>query len=210
MSTRSTRNRESRRNVSNRPLYQVGEKAGNSGNLRESPIHREEAHSSVGSRKRKRRKKISGMILVIIIGFLLVGGIAGSILGPGRWACQNIIEEFQVACNDLNVSEIISCMKPSMTNNLVKFGAAIAGEDILNQILELLSGGLDVIGVDSDVDIRTLFQTIQLEPKQYGFPAKVRCVKCKASFAGISQYINVYITKYCGDVYIMGMEFAKN
>ena len=158
----------------------------------------------------KKKSKVPKVILAILLILFLGGQVTGMIVSPGRSACREVISQFQTACNNLNVSGMVGCLKPSMTNNLLKLGTAAAGDAALDTVLNLVGSGLDTVGLGSETTVEELFQTIQLEPKQFGFPGKTRCVKCKASFAGLTQYVNIYVTKYYGDAYITKISFLKN
>ena len=158
----------------------------------------------------KKKSKVPKVILAILLILFLGGQVTGMIVSPGRSACREVISQFQTACNNLNVNGMVGCLKPSMTNNLLKLGTAAAGDAALDTVLNLVGSGLDTVGIGSETTVEELFQTIQLEPKRFGFPGKTRCVKCKATFAGLTQYVNIYVTKYYGDAYITKISFLKN
>ena len=206
MSTRSTRNsrnihspsRPSGSYSSGRPTY-----SGSQGN-------RPSQGNYAPIPAPKKKSKVPKVILAILLILFLGGQVTGMIVSPGRSACREVISQFQTACNNLNVNGMVGCLKPSMTNNLLKLGTAAAGDAALDTVLNLVGSGLDTVGLGSETTVEELFRTIQLEPKRFGFPGKTRCVKCKASFAGLTQYVNIYVTKYYGDVYITKISFLKN
>lgn len=206
MSTRSTRNNRNIRltrpsaSYSGRKTYGNMQASRNSGSRPGNP-------TSMPMTKKK--SKVPRVLLAILLILILGGQIAEIRISPSHSACKEIIQRFQVACNDLNVNGMIGCLKPSMTNNLLKLGTAAAGDEALDAVLSLVGSGLDTIGIGSETTIEQLFQTIQLEPKRFGFLKRTRCVKCKATFVGMTQFVNIYVTKYYGDTYITKITFLK-
>lgn len=211
MSTRSTRN--SRNIHSSRPSggYSSGRSSyqGPQGN-RPPQRYADGGKSGNTAPTPKKKSKVPKVILTILLILFLCSQITGLIVSPGRSACREIISQFQTACNNLDVNAMVGCLKPSMTNNLLKLGTAAAGDAALDTVLNLVGSGLDTVGLGSETTVEELFKTIQLEPKRFGFPGKTRCVKCKATFAGMTQYVNIYVTKYYGDAYITKISFLKD
>ncbi len=213
MSTRSTRNsrnihspsRPSGGYSSGRPAY-----SGSQGNRPSQGNYAAGNRPGNSAQAPKKKSKAPKVILAVLLILLLGGKVTGMIVSPGRSACRKVISQFQTACNNLDVNGMVECLKPSMTNNLLKLGTAAAGDAALDTVLNLVGSGLDTVGLGSETTVEELFQTIQLEPKRFGFPGKTRCVKCKASFAGMTQYVNIYVTKYYGDAYITKISFLKN
>lgn len=177
-------------------------------------------------KKQKKTKSGNGgkgkNVLAVIAAVLILGIAVRSGLGiwnsPGRGACNEIIWEFQTACNDLDAKRIVGCLKPSIANPLK--AAILVGETVtstnsqeaLSAILSALGGQMSFL--DSDQEIVTAFETMRLEPEKYGLPGKTRKVTCKGIFtvAGVEfeQYVNLYISKSKKDAYIAKMEFEKN
>lgn len=206
MSTRSTRNNRnihSSRPAAGRPNYNRAQGYRSAGSRPGNPA----PPSAPATKKKQKAPKIFLAILLIL---LLGGQITGMIVSPSRSACREIISQFQTSCNNLDVNGMVGCLKPSMTNSLLKLGTAAAGDAALDAVLNLVGSGLDTAGIGSETTVEQLFQTIQLEPKRFGFPGKTRCIKCKATFAGMTQYVNIYVTKYYGDAYITKVSFLKN
>ena len=161
-----------------------------------------------------KRKKSSGnggaigLILAVILIVIAVGGIYTVIKSPSKSQCDEIITEFQESCNNMNISGVIGCLKPSLINTGLQLGTSVVGKDDIMSIFSSF-GGLDEMGEGTGLDVEELFQMMKLEPKRYGFPSKERKVVCKVSFGAFSQYVNLYVGKMYGDPYISKLRFYK-
>lgn len=180
--------------------------------------------SHLKSDKKKGRKNSGSgkgrSILMLIVAVLLVIVLGTFVLGmvksPSRGACRNIISEFQTSCNRLDANGIVSCLKPSVANPL-KAALFVGGvvtsqssDEMLYSIVDALGGGLSSLTSSADMDMEGLFQVMSIEPKKYGFPARTRKVRCKATFGIFEQYINIYVSKSDGEAYISKIELAGN
>lgn len=160
----------------------------------------------------KRKNSFGGLLPLIGIFFAicLVGSvIVGVIVSPSRNQCEEIIEDFQFSCNRLDANGVVRCMKPSLITTALNIGTAIAGDEATEAITQVLGSGIDMMGIGSEETIESLFQTMEITPKKFGLPKKTRKIRCKASFGVVSQYVDIYVTKYEGDVYITKVKFSK-
>lgn len=165
------------------------------------------AANNPDSNSKTKRKKIRAPATVLVLFLVMLLGRAVLMRDcPGILASRRIIKEFQTACNNLDVSGIVDCIQPSMTTNLLKLGAAAAGDEALNTVLEVLGAGSGLTDGVEGSTLTEIFGSLELKPENYGWPKKKRCIKCKTSIGGITQYVNIYVIKYEGDVYISGME----
>lgn len=163
-------------------------------------------------KKGTKKKKNSGILLLIgiIFAVVILGSTAvGVITSPSRRQCKEIIQSFQTACNQLDANGVVRCMKPSALTTALNIGTAIAGDSAAEIITEVLGSGIDLIGVGTEETIEDLFQRMEIKTKRFGFPKKTRRVKCKALFGSLTQYMDIYVTKYHGDIYITKVKFSN-
>lgn len=154
-------------------------------------------------------------ILIILACVILTGFVIGIVRSPSRSQCKEIVAQFQTACNDMNVNEILGCMNPTIANPLkavVMIGGAVTSTDtneILGDILGALGGGTETITSGSGLDLTSAFRAMDLKVTSCGFPSKTRKVRCKATFGVFSQYLNIYVSKKYGEPYISKITFAS-
>lgn len=172
--------------------------------------------SSTGrSGAKKSRRSILPVILAVIVCLIVAGAVAGFVRSPSRGQCRDIVEDFQTACNNMNVNGILDCLNPKIANPLkavVLIGGAVTSTDtneVLGNILGELGGGVDTITQGSGLDITEAFRTMELKVTGCGFPAKTRKVRCRATFGIFTQYLDIYVTKRNGEPYISKVAFAK-
>lgn len=149
-----------------------------------------------------------GLILAVVLIIIVIGGVFTMVKSPSKKQCEKIIAEFQDSCNDMNISGMIGCLKPSLINTGLQLGTSFVGKDDIKGVFSAF-GGLDEMGVGTGLDVEELFQMMKLETKKYGFPSKERKVICKVSFGAFSQYVNIYVGKMHGDPYISKLKFYK-
>lgn len=160
----------------------------------------------------KRKKGGSGIltILAVVLAVAIIGStVVGVIVSPSRGQCKEIIDSFQTACNNLDANGVVRCMKPSVLTTALNIGTALAGDEATDAITQVLGSGIDMMGLGTEETIESLFQTMEIQPKKFGFPQKTRKVRCKAMFGVLAQYVDIYVTKYEGDVYITKVKFSK-
>lgn len=204
MGTRSTRNRINKKSRANlRNTSNVGRAASR---VRPHPSPSPSRPARTKAKTRRNRAHLIPAIVLILV--LITGGgtIYISFKSPSREESRKVIEQFQVACNELKITEIVRCMEPSLRDSLVVQGAAILGDEILEEVLDTLGSGIGLISGEEDMDLTEVFETLKLEPKKYGWPRRTRCVKCKASFVGITKSVKIYVRKEDGEVYIEKVE----
>lgn len=158
-------------------------------------------------------KKILLLVAAVFLVGLLGGTIIGAIYSPSRSECKKIIAEFQESCNELDTNGILNCLKPSVSNPLkiaLGIGSAVtsqSSDEMLENILEALGGGMSEITENTDLSVKSLFETMELHAKRFGLPGRTRKVKCKAIVGGLQQNVYIYITKWDGDPYISKVSF---
>lgn len=185
------------------------------GNARKQPSGYRTGSS--GAQKRKSSSGAGSRILAVIVVILLLGIVGstakGLILSPSRSECKEMVADFQTACNTLDTNDILNCLKPSIANPLriaLGIGSMVtskSSEEILENILEALGGGLSELTNNSELSIQNVFELIQIEPVKISFPKKTRKVKCRANIVGLEKMIYVYVTKEGGKAYISKVAF---
>ena len=166
----------------------------------------------------KRSKKSSvgaGKIIAVILLIVVIGtGVAGFVISPSRGQCNDIIDQFQVACNNMDITGMVSCMKPSLVTTIATVGslagnAVFSSETVSEFISSFVGGNYSSVSSETGMKADEMFKNIRLEPKKYGFPSKTRKVRCKASFGAISAFVDIYVTKVYGDPYIVKFRFVR-
>ena len=161
-------------------------------------------------------KVLAGIVGVIAV-FVLVGVILGFIFSPTRGQCRRTIQNFQSACNTLNVQDLLNCMDP---DNMVIQGLKIANigvttltnqdtSDLLTQLLSFGTGGSSQITTETGMDLTTIFKMMVITPRRFGFPGRTRKVQCRVSISGIQTFMNIYLVKRDGEAYISRFEFTR-
>ncbi len=174
------------------------------------------------NKKRKKRKNpgraVLGILIPILIGIVIIGAIYfaySSVTGPRRSECTELLNDFEKACNKLDMNDMAECLEPSLCN---KIKAAILVTTVITKqdINDLLGLAIEAIGSgfipdtgDTTLEISDILKTISIDPVRYGFPGRTRVVKCKVSIAGITEYVNFTIKKENGDVYIAKAGLTK-
>ena len=170
---------------------------------------------------KKKKKFGSGILGILLAAVIVIAVICGaylgfsSIMGPGKRECREILNEFEYGCNNLDISAIAECLEPNLSNKIqaaVLVTKVITKQDaneLLSMVVEGLGVGLIPDTGDTTLDVSDLLKSISIEPVRFGFPGKTRVVKCKVSFAGISQYVDFTIRKAHGEAYIAKAALAK-
>lgn len=185
------------------------------GNARKAKSSYNKAASSAQGKQRKsgRGKSVLTVLAAMVIIAITVNTILGLIYSPTRDQCKEIVSDFQTACNELDTNGMINCLKPSVANPLriaLGIGSVVterSSDEMLESILGALGGGLNQLTNDSGLTIQSMFETIEIRPRKFGFPKKTRKVKCKATFCGLKQDIYISVTKESGEVYITKVAF---
>lgn len=177
------------------------------------------------------RRKISFNRLSVVIGVIAIAVfvfgvyIAYTMFSCPRVSeCRHLVNNFQVACNELDLRKIGNCIDPSTRSILYIYdenGATI--EDIFGQLESFIrqEGGEEYqsflndykILVDyindygykiygPDFQISDLVKTISITPTDYGMIDNPRTVTCRIIVSGIEHYVDVKIWKEYGEVYI--------
>lgn len=181
--------------------------------------------SHLKSDKMKRRSGCSGssrtgnsvweVMLIVIVCVVLASAVIGFTKSPSRRQCKEIVQQFQTACNGMNINEILSCLNPAIANPLkaaITIGGAVTSTDtdeVLADILSALGGGTEAITRGSGLDMTSAFRAMELKVTSCGLPSKARKVQCKATFGIFEQYLNIYVSKKFGEPYISKIRFAS-
>ena len=106
--------------------------------------------------KRKRER----ILLLLLATLLLLSACGGK-----KQACQNVLDEFEYACNELDVDAMLRCVNPRIADP-IRLGLALFTnltdtevEDLVDQIASALIDSTD----ETDVNAEDLFQSMKME-----------------------------------------------
>lgn len=98
------------------------------------------------------------VVLMLMLQFTACGGGA-------KKECQNVLDEFEYACNELDVDAMLRCINPELSDP-IRLGLALFThitekdvEDMVDEIGAVLISSMD----DMNVDAEELFQSMELE-----------------------------------------------
>lgn len=149
---------------------------------------------------------VATAVIIVVVGYL----VFSLVTGPSKKQCRTMIKGFESACNDVDLSGMADYLEPSLSAK-VKAGIAVADLFIdTDKILKMIGDGIGIgsLLTNSSADTTDVFKAIVIEPVKYGFPGKSRVVKCRISFLGIEQYVDVTIRKADGRCYIANCDIA--
>lgn len=164
------------------------------------------------SGSRSSRSSGKGLLIAIIVIVVVIFG-GGALLGPTMGQCREVIGDFQDACNDMDASEMLGVLKPTIANPLrlaLFAGGAITDTDtseILPQILDAFGGGFSEITDLTGMAIEEAMKQVKIRPYLYGFPGPSRKVSCKVTVAGMEMYMKITIRRYHFEPYIAKVQF---
>ena len=166
------------------------------------------------SRKRNkqngaRKNNTAGIVLGVVVTIIVLLLVIGLIRSPRRGQCRQVIEKFQTACNNMDMGEMIACIKPSLlTAGLTLGTSAFSQESVADFFTRFGGSSITDFVSQTGMTVEQVFKTISIEPKRFGFPKKTRRVRCRTSVGSITGFIDFYITKVYGDPYIEYMKIA--
>lgn len=159
-----------------------------------------------GGKRKKGNNRLAIAVLGSILGIVLALMIAGTILSPTRGQCKKIVGEFQTCCNQLDMSGMLSCMKPSLLTTGLAIGSSVFSPEAVADFFSQF-GGSSINGFLSGtgMTLEEAFRSITIEPKRFGFPRRTRRVRCKTTIGNVTGYMDFFITKVYGDPYIVSV-----
>lgn len=111
----------------------------------------------------------------------------------GKEECRNVLDEFEYACNELDVDAMLRCINPEIADP-IRLGLALFVnvtdtdiEDIVDQVAEILISSMDEVNIDAS----EMFHSMELET-----------TKIKVKGKNASVYVNISFET-------MGMEMEK-
>lgn len=161
-----------------------------------------------------KRKKCFLISAIIIVVFLISSFLYYSIfMCPRISECKELISELQTACNDLDMLKAADCLDPNARSILyLSAKNNVTIEELMNRISGLEDQRMaedvnqytdlyrEIFG--SSFQLSDLIETISITPISYGMPDNPRTVRCRIVTGGVSKYVDLWIWKENGDIYI--------
>lgn len=153
-----------------------------------------------------------------IIGIIFTMSLSGCGGGfGGKSECKELIQDFEEACNELDVQGILNCIDPKVSDP-IKTVVAIGGivTDNVDQYLEDIMSGIgkeltDAVGSNGTTE--DVLASIQLEPKKYSLKQKEGTVRCVAIFEvngmDITKTLNISVVKKNDEWYVSGISIVE-
>lgn len=124
----------------------------------------------------KKNKKFMCLIMVLMLILQLTA------CGSEKEECQNVLDEFEYACNELDVDAMLRCINPQIADP-IRLGLSLFThltdkdvEDYVDEIAESLIDTMDEVNIDAT----ELFHSMELE-----------VTKVKAKGKKASAYVNI-------------------
>lgn len=163
---------------------------------------------------KKRNDKLL-LAVLCVIAFALIG--CGSLK---KSKCTEVIENFEASCNQLDISGILNCIDPKISDPLK--GIATIGDMFSSQdsstyfldIIDRIGSGLTNSIAGSDTSASELFSGIQIEPDKYKLKSREGTIICITTFQvngmEIKKNIAFQMVKKNDSWYIAGLELISD
>ena len=121
------------------------------------------------------KKGMERIIVCMVIATMFLTGCGGS----GKKECENVLEEFQYACNNVDVNSMLECIDPNVADP-IKILIASTGEDP-DECLEYLSEAIlyDLSADGENVD--EMLASIVIEPEEIEVEDNYAVAYCRVS-----------------------------
>ena len=125
-----------------------------------------------------KRKVICGMLCVISAMQLAGCG------NKGKADCENVVNEFEYACNELDIDAILRCLHPDLADPIravLSLANMVSGEeteDVVDMITSELGGELEKENVDSE----EMFNSLEIDTTDYEEHGRTADVYADISF----------------------------
>lgn len=157
-------------------------------------------------------------ILLLCILSVVVVSVCGC-GGNKKSQCKEVIENFETSCNALDVTGILNCINPKISDpikTVLALGKVVSDQNLDEYLVEIIgsvAGGLtESIGTD-EASTSELLANIQITPEKYKLKSKNGTVYCTATFqingVEFTKYIGIDMIKSDGEWYISGMALAE-
>lgn len=133
--------------------------------------------------------------------------------------CKEIIENFETSCNALDVTGILNCINPKISDpikTVLALGNAVSKQKLDEYLVEIIgsvAGELSESIGEKDASTSELLSNIQITPKKYSLKSKKGTVYCTALFQvngmEFSKYISIEMIKSNDEWYISGISLAE-
>lgn len=154
--------------------------------------------------------------LIVFAAMFLLTGCGG---GKDKKLVEGMISDLEYACNHYDVQKILDHVDPDIADP-IKFlygiGALVSDTDkdeMAEQIVNSVFGGLYSMGVSEDVTVETFFKSMKLEPIKYKMKKKAGKVSCRLTFESMNQtfkkFVEVSVIRFDGDWYVSSMRLLS-
>lgn len=157
-----------------------------------------------------------------ILAMCIFSMVAASICGCGnskKSQCKEVIENFETSCNALDVTGILNCINPKISDpikTVLALGKMVSSEDVEEYLVEIvgsIAGGLSESMETEGASTSELLASIQITPEKYKLKSKKGTVYCTAAFQvngmKFTKYIGVDMIKKSDEWYISGITLAE-
>lgn len=157
-----------------------------------------------------------------ILAMCIFSMVAASICGCGnskKSQCKEVIENFETSCNALDVTGILNCINPKVSDpikTVLALGKVVSDQDVDEYLVEIIgsiAGGLSDSVETDGASTSELLANIQITPEKYKLKSKEGTVYCTASFKvngmEFTKYIGIDMIKKSGEWYISGIALAE-
>lgn len=155
-------------------------------------------------------KRIIGLMLIVVM-------ITACLTGCGKKEqeeCEIVLDEFEYACNELDLDAILRCINPEVSDP-IRIGLAFVTnwtymdtEDMVDKVATALTGTLDEINLDTT----ELFQSMELETKEFAAENGRAAVLSEITFetmgVEMEKYVIFDLIQLDEKWYIDGFEFV--
>lgn len=153
--------------------------------------------------------------IICMIFALSLNGCGGSF--GGKSECMELLQDFEKACNELDIQGILNCIDPKVSDP-IKTVVAIGGivTDNVDQYVKEIMSGIekeltDTVG--SNGNEGDVLASIELEPEKYSLKKKEGVVRCAATFEvngmDITKTLNISVVKKNEEWYVSGISIVE-
>ena len=136
------------------------------------------------------KRRICLMMVIVMMTFCVTG--CGK---KEQKECEIVLDEFEYACNELDVDAILRCLNPRISDP-IRIGLAFVSnwtsmdtEDMVDEIAASLVESAD----ETQMNAMELFQSIELETIDYASEDGYGAVLCKATFETMGVEMEKYV-----------------
>lgn len=110
------------------------------------------------------KRKVIHVMLCLLMAIQLAG--CGK---KGQEECENVLNEFEYACNELDVDAMLRCLHPDVADpvrTLLSLTNMISGEET-EDIVDMIASGLGGMMEEGNLDSEEMFNSLDIEITDY-------------------------------------------